>query len=227
MKAIWQTRMPGYSATGRRFKLLISRVIVPENPGPTNPAVEWTMMPRRPRELLPSTLTTRSSGTVIVSCVTPSANSPGCTMKDSPSFTVIVRMLLRKLSGFLGSRTANRLCSYTLKICPRCKSMEEAWMCCPRFSPVGGVTFTRPDAIAALMSLSERIIGPIVHYKFSSVPLQEQPPSPYDRYPCQRLEPAEGAPSKIIGGRFRQDSQEAAKTPISGSYVPHSRNTCG
>ena len=67
----------GVELDGHRVRLLSSSVSVPFQPGSTNPAVAWTISPRRPRLDLPSTRATRSAGSSTRSSVRPRQNSPG------------------------------------------------------------------------------------------------------------------------------------------------------
>jgi hypothetical protein len=61
----WPIFMPGQSVIGRFATFDSSRVMCPEKPGSTKPAVEWVSSPSRPSELLPSSRAARSSGTLI------------------------------------------------------------------------------------------------------------------------------------------------------------------
>src|SRR5680860_832289 len=75
-------------AIGKVATLDSSRVRLPAKPASTKPAVAWTSRPRRPRLDLPSSRATRSTGSATRSRVEPSTNSPGWSMKGSPSPTV-------------------------------------------------------------------------------------------------------------------------------------------
>ena len=64
------------------------------------------LLPSLPTLLRPSTRPTRSSGISTVSTVEPSAKSPGCSVKASPSPTVMRSAAALSVSGLCGSSTA-------------------------------------------------------------------------------------------------------------------------
>ena len=76
-----------------------SSVTCPSQPGSMKPAVEWIRSPRRPRELLPSSLATRSSGSFTRSSVEPSTNSPGWRM-NAVSSSISTSSVSSSCSGF-------------------------------------------------------------------------------------------------------------------------------
>src|SRR5271166_713600 len=124
-----QIRIPGYSATGMRLRLLNSSVALPAHPGSNNPAVPCTMMPMRPRLDRPSSRPSTSSSSSRHSSVMASTNSRGCKINASPVGTTTLfinpSMPLRSLKSMNGCR----LCSNTLNSFPSRKSTEQLPNC--------------------------------------------------------------------------------------------------
>ena len=81
----------------------ISKVILPSKPGSTYPAVTCIVTPSLPILERPSTLATKSSGTLTYSCVVASANSFGWIINASPSGTVLDSMYSAISSSSFGS----------------------------------------------------------------------------------------------------------------------------
>src|SRR5919197_1617970 len=87
MNDSWAIGRPGHSLIGTRVRLLSSSVSVPFQPGSQNPAVAWTISPKRPSDDLPSMRATMSSGSSTHSSVRPRQNSPGWMTNGSSSST--------------------------------------------------------------------------------------------------------------------------------------------
>ena len=109
--------------------LEISNVIFPSNPGSMKPAVTCIVTPKRPILERPSTLATKSSGTLTYSNVVASANSLGCIIKASPSLTVVDSMYEAMSSSSLGSMKGFLITLNTLNSSPNLMSTEDGCIC--------------------------------------------------------------------------------------------------
>ena len=147
--ASWPIFMPGHSMIGRVATFDSSRVTCPLNPGSTNPAVAWVSNPSRPRLDLPSTRAATSSGSVTVSQVLPSTNSPGCNTKPSDGSTST--SLVRSGWSWAGSITGYLWLSKSRK---NLSSRMSTLLGCTMAGSHGS-NRTRPASIWAQISRSE------------------------------------------------------------------------
>src|SRR2546425_9788128 len=126
----------------------------PSHAGSMNPAVLWMRRPRRPRELLPSTRETMSSGRRMRSRVEPSTNSPGCRMNGTPP--VASTSSVMSSSGLARSMYAWRLERTTRNRWARRMSTLAG---CTHLGSKGSMPI-RPAAMCLRMSRSERTTAP-------------------------------------------------------------------
>ncbi len=168
-KANWPIRMPGFSAIGTSFILVISSVMVPSNPGSIKPAVEWIIIPSRQSELRHSQRATRSYGTLIVSAVTPSTNCHGWSINSPPSGISIVS-IEKGFIGVSGWIIWSRSRLYTLKKFPRRKSTLAGQICCKISYGRGDFKTISPTSRRARIEVSESIIYKKLGIYFATMP---------------------------------------------------------